>query len=131
MISVSFSTLPVTTAVTSTNISHSFEKWSGFLHSIGSVPDPFPIQIHEYICRNSYQFINEYVLFKLVHALFALLNAFSKSYSHGSHYWEASCDLPFRSFLASPYAFLPIHWHSITYSNCILQLLGLHLASIH
>lgn len=55
---------------------------------------PSLLKFHEYLRRNSYQFISECVLFKLVHALFAFLNAFSKSSSRGSDHREASCDLP-------------------------------------
>lgn len=85
------------------------------------------LKFHDYLCRDSYQFISECVLFKLVHALFAFLHAFSKSSSCGSDHWEASCD----PSLTPPYAFSPIHWHSVPYSNCIVQKLGIHPRSIH
>lgn len=90
-------------------------------------------KFHEYLCRKSYQFFSEYVLCKLLHALFAFLNAFSKSSSHGSDHWEASWNPPWQVILSltALHAFLSIHWHSIAHSNHILQLLGIHPSSAH
>lgn len=113
MISVSVSALPVTTTVTSTNLSHSFENWGGFLHSQCTRPCPY---------SNFMTIFAETVISSSVNVCY--LNLFMLSLLSLMHSpnrlpvdlitGRPPVTFPSRSFLASPH-----HMHSRQFTDIL------------